>query len=241
LRDANESCKWLHEKLELLGPTVKFPFALDRLPLDGIYFFYEEGEIWGHGGKKPRIVRIGTHRDGNFRSRMSEHFLLNESAMKFDATKSRPHDRSIFRKNLGRALLARDGDPYLEIWNHDFTKDGIKARYHSKRDVEKERRLESEVTEILRKRFSFRFIIVADQTERMGTSGLESRLIGTAARCNVCNPSSNWLGLHSPIEKIRNGRLWLVQHLNSPPISDEDGEKIEAAVAMTNNWIKSFG
>ena len=92
------------------GRPVRHPFPLDRLPRNGIYFFYEDGEIWGHGGDaRPRIVRIGTHRDGNFRSRMNEHFLLSESSIRFDATKSRPHDRSIFRKNLGRPLLARDG------------------------------------------------------------------------------------------------------------------------------------
>ena len=206
-----------------------------------LHFFYEEGEVWGHGGNRPRIVRIGTHRDGNFRSRMSEHFLLNESSMRFYVTSSRPHDRSIFRKNLGRALLNRDGDSYLEMWNRDFIKGETRIRYQSQRDIEKERKLESEVTEILRKRFSFRFIIVVDQTERMGTSGLESRLIGTVAHCDECSPSNHWLGLHSPIEKISKGRLWLVQHLNSPPITDEDREKIMSAITTTKAWIESFG
>src|SRR3970282_701015 len=112
-------CKWLHEELESL-PLVRHPFDLEELPENGIYFFYERGEVWGHGAEKARIVRVGTHREGNFRSRIAGHFLLDESRMVFDRTQSPPHDRSIFRKHIGRALLAKNNDPYLEIWNIDF-------------------------------------------------------------------------------------------------------------------------
>ncbi|GBC68339.1 hypothetical protein HRbin01_00018 [archaeon HR01] len=76
----SDLCKWLHE----------------QLPENGIYFFYEKGEIWGHGGDKPRIVRIATHREGNFRSRIGKHYLLNESWMNFD--------RSIFRYIIGKRI-----------------------------------------------------------------------------------------------------------------------------------------
>ena len=102
----SETCKWLHEQLELL-PIFKYPFDLKLLPNNGIYFFYEEDENSNHGNgiPKPRIVRIGTHKENNFRSRISEHFLLNESKMNFMHTNSKPSDRSIFRKNIGRALL----------------------------------------------------------------------------------------------------------------------------------------
>ena len=30
-------------------------------------------------------------------------------------------DRSIFRKNIGRAILNKNNDSFLEIWNLDFT------------------------------------------------------------------------------------------------------------------------
>jgi hypothetical protein len=67
---------------------IRYPFDINKLlPNNGVYFFYEDGEVWGHGSadddtnnnNKPRIVRIGTHKDGNFKSRISEYFLLNES------------------------------------------------------------------------------------------------------------------------------------------------------------------
>ncbi len=80
------TCQWLHENLEVLQ-LIRYPFDINKLlPNNGVYFFYEDGEVWGHGSadddtnnNKPRIVRIGTHKDGNFKSRISEYFLLNES------------------------------------------------------------------------------------------------------------------------------------------------------------------
>ncbi len=111
----SERCQWLHEQLEQL-PLIAFPFTLNRFPKNGISAFYERGEMWGHGRQKPRIVRISTHRDGNFRSRINEHFLLDEERrMSFDETKLAPHGRSIFRINIGRALLNRAHDDYLEV------------------------------------------------------------------------------------------------------------------------------
>lgn len=44
--------------------------------------------------------------------RISEHFLLNESKMNFTQTNPKPSDRSIFRKNIGMALLNRQGGYY---------------------------------------------------------------------------------------------------------------------------------
>ena len=66
-------------------------------------------------------MRIGTHRENNFRNRISEHFLLNESKMNFNNETPKPSDRSIFRKNIGRALLNKQSADYLKVWNIDYT------------------------------------------------------------------------------------------------------------------------
>jgi hypothetical protein len=34
---------------------LRFPFDTAQLPLNGIYFFYEDGDMWGHLGQQPRI------------------------------------------------------------------------------------------------------------------------------------------------------------------------------------------
>ncbi len=235
----SELCKWLHEQLEQL-PLIRFPFKLELLPTNGIYFFYEDGEVWGHGGDKPKIVRIGTHRDGNFRSRISEHFLLNESRMNFDKNKPKPSDRSIFRKNIGRALLNKNKDEYLRIWNIDFIKRKNRELYRDERDIEKEKEIEKIITKIIREKFSFRFIMLDSKIERMGSKGIESSLIGTVASCKLCKPSANWLGKYSPKREIRESGLWLVQHLKANPINENDKKIILNGIRKTREWLKSF-
>jgi len=235
----SELCKWQHEQLEQLSFS-NFPFKLEQLPKNGIYFFYEQGEIWGHGGNKPRIVRIGTHRDGNFRNRIAEHYLFNETKMNFDKYRSKPSDRSIFRKNIGRALLKKRKDDYLQVWNRDFIKRDNRTKFGHLRDIKKEKEIESEITRILRKSFSFRFIELDSQTERMGKSGLESSLIGTLAHCKLCNPSNNWLGNFSPKNKIRESGLWLVQHLKVQGINEKDKKIVLDAIERTDTCYRQF-
>jgi hypothetical protein len=219
----SEICKWLHEQLEIL-PIVKYPFDLKTLPNNGVYFFYEEGENASHSNNSiaPRIVRIGTHRENNFRSRISEHFLLNESKMNFSNETPKPSDRSIFRKNIGRALLNKQSDDYLKIWNIDFTTSDNKKRFSQLRNTSKEKEIEIQITTLIRNNFWLRSVPIEGQEQRMGKMGIESRLIGTVTRCEVCKPSQNWLGAFSPVSKINSGKLWLYQHLNSLGLTDID-------------------
>lgn len=232
----SEQCKFLHEELERL-PLIRFPFDIHALPKNGIYFVYEQGEHWGHGGDHSRVVRIGTHKDGNFHARIGEHFLLDESKMNFDATRPAPRERSIFRKHIGRAMLNRDQDPYLSTWEIDFTSRASRDRYGSLRDVVKEKQVETEITRLLRESFSIRFIVMDRQAERMGASGLERRLIGTVAQCGQCRPSSTWLGHSSPKLQIRSSGLWLIQHLAAPILQAADCQALTEAVASTREWI----
>ncbi|MCM8829920.1 MAG: hypothetical protein NC824_02860 [Candidatus Omnitrophica bacterium] len=232
----SDLCKWLHEVLEQL-PVIRFPFKVEQLPENGIYFFYENSEILGPNGDRLRIVRIGTHKQGNFRSRIKEHYLLDESKMDFNKDVPKPSDRSIFRKNIGRALLNRDEDDYLQVWEIDFTERKNREFLAHTRDIDKEKRIELEITRILREHFSFRFVIVDTQEERMGSKGLESSLIGTVANCELFKPSDNWLGKYSPKGQIRKSGLWLVQHLKNGPINENDREFILNAIKRTKEWI----
>jgi hypothetical protein len=192
--------------------------------------FYEQGETWSHGQGFPRIVRVGTHKDGNFRSRISEHYLLNDRKMIFNENKPAPHERSIFRKNLGRALLNKSHDPSLSVWELDFTSKVSRERFAHLRNIEKEVQVETEITQILRQTFSFRYIVIDEQRKRMGAEGLEQHLIGTLAQCGECASSGQWLGRYSPVPQIRESGLWLVHHLRALPISQELMVMITAAV-----------
>jgi integrase len=178
--------------LELLleqMPLVRYPFCLDQLPENGLYFFYEQGETWGHGGTRPRIVRVGTHRDGNFRRRIAEHYLLNEAKMNFNKDKPKPSDRSIFRKNIGKTLLKNE-DPYLKIWEIDFMTRNNKMKFSNKRDITKEQETEEQITKVLRDNFAFRFI--TPQNMRNNFEKQRHRLIRT-----LQNPKLREIHLHT--------------------------------------------
>jgi hypothetical protein len=231
-----ELCQWLHTQLAQLAPVV-YPFDRKQLPKNGIYFFYEKGEIWGHGENQPRIVRIGTHREGNFQSRIAEHFLLDEAKMNLGVTRARPHDRSIFRKNIGRTLLNRQRSPYLAVWEIDFMKRENLQKHGHLREIETERRIEAEVTRLLQENFSFRFVVLEGQSVRMGSEGLEARLIGTVAGCSACGPSPGWLGQHSPKAKIRQSGLWQVQHLRARPLTEPDKRLLIVAIEATRRNV----
>lgn len=234
--DLSEKCRWLHIELGSL-PLIKYPFRAAILPRSGIYFFYEKGESWGHSDDRLRIVRVGTHRKANFRSRISQHFLLDESKRKFGINKPKPSDRSIFRKNIGRALLNRNGDPYLEIWEIDFIARENRQCFGHLRDIEKEREVEKSITRIMRENFYLRFLLFEHEIQRIGSRGLEAYLIGTVAKCKLCGPSPHWLGRYSPKNQIRASGLWLTQHLTAGEIGRNDMEVIEIAIQKTRDWI----
>jgi hypothetical protein len=155
-----------------------------------------------------RIVRIGTHTGNNkLRSRLFQHFL-NENK-----------DRSIFRKNIGRALLNKDKDQFLKQWELDLTTKNAKEQYSNSVDFKKQKEVEKKVTKYIQDNFSFVVFQIDDKEKRLE---IESRIISTVSLCDECKPSENWLGLFSPKEKIRKSGLWLVNELWKTPLSDKD-------------------
>ena len=191
----NFTCDQLHQLLRERG-TFRFPFDPKLVPENGIYVLYEQDET-GHGGD--RIVRIGTHTgDKQLRSRLKQHFV-NENK-----------DRSIFRKNIGRALLSRDEDPFLHYWNLDLTTVAAKAKHEGTFDACRQKAIELRVTEYIQTRFSFRVLNVPKKEDRLD---LEARMIATVYLCSACKPSHHWLGSCSSKAKIREGGLWQVNEL----------------------------
>jgi hypothetical protein len=146
---------------------------------------------------------------------------------------SKPSDRSIFRKNIGRTLLNKQRDyDYLKVWETDFTSNINRIRQSHLRNIDKEREIESQITELLRQRFYFRLIPLEGQEKRMGKTGIESKLIGTVASCKLCKPSDHWLGKFSTKAQIKNGKLWLSQHLDS--VGLEENDKVIIASIISN-------
>jgi hypothetical protein len=202
-------CEALHEWTNSL-PIFRFPFAVSRIPLNGIYVLFEQGEI-AHGTN--RIVRVGSHTGSNqLPSRLRQHFLIENK------------DRSIFRKNIGRALLNRDHDPFLPLWELDRTSRRMRDQ-HSGIDLDRQSAIEKAVSDYIRDRFSFVVVRIDETTQRLT---LESKMISTVSLDDACPPSAQWLGLSSPKKKIRESGLWLVNELYKEPLSFGDLERLSS-------------
>jgi len=176
-----------------------------RIPKNGIYLLFEKGER-GHGSN--RIVRVGTHTgEGQLRSRLKQHFITPNK------------DRSIFRKNIGRALLSRDENPFLTDWELDLTSHAMRALHGVRINSKKQEGIEKSVSNYIQDNFSFSVIRVDGKEERLR---LESRIISTVSLCDVCQPGAHWLGNFSPKSKIRESGLWIVNELYKKPLTDKD-------------------
>lgn len=71
--EMSDACMVIHKKLDTL-PMFKFPFNSELIPENGIYFFYEEGEHWGHGGSMQRVVHVDTNIDKRLVEEIEAHF-----------------------------------------------------------------------------------------------------------------------------------------------------------------------
>jgi hypothetical protein len=205
----SKECNELHEMFNSMK-RFSFPFDENKIPLNGVYVLFEKNEK-AHG--KERIVRIGTHTGQNqLRSRLKQHFIMENK------------DRSIFRKNIGRAILNKTQNPYLKEWDLDLTTREAKDKFSSIIDMTKQKQIEKLVTEHLIKNMSFVVFEVEDPKKRLE---IESAIISTVSLCEECIPSKSWLGLSSPVEKIRESGLWLVNELYKTPLNEEGVRLIE--------------
>ena len=195
---------------------LRFPFDKARIPRDGIYILFEKGET-GHGGD--RIVRIGTHTgEGQLPPRLRQHFLQENK------------DRSIFRKNIGRAILHRDRDPLAEQWEWDLTSRKAKDKYGSILDRDTQKETEKRVSEHIQSQMSFVVFSVPNKADRLFW---ESRIISTVSRCDSCGPGKQWLGQHSPKNKIRESGLWLVNELYKEPLSGGEFNTLSSLIKVS--------
>jgi len=209
----NETCKKLHEVFSSLT-RLGTGYENSQVPANGIYIVFEKGEK-AHG--TDRIVHVGTHTgEGNLSQRLNEHLYIPNK------------DRSIFRKHIGRCLLAAENNPLLEQWNLDTTSKAMREKHGKHIDTNAIAEIESNVTTYIAKSLSFAVITVASKKERLA---LKSGLISTIASCADCKPSAQWLGLHHPNATIRHTGLWNIQHLHDTPLSAETVDLICSASA----------
>ena len=194
-----------------------FPYDENQVPFNGIYILFEKEE---KGHQKDRVVRVGTHTGKNqLRSRLKEHFLAKNK------------DRSIFRKNVGRAILNQRNDPYLELWEIDLTSKSARGAYLHTIDLEYQSKIENEISQYIYDNFSFAVFEIQNKEARLE---LESKIISTISSCYECRPSNTWLGSFSPKKKIVDSGLWLVNELYKIPFDSNGVESFSKLIKIAN-------
>lgn len=183
--------------------------TIDEIPFEnGIYIFFENGEIYKD---LDRIVRVGTHRSNNrLKNRLRDHYKPNK-------------DGSIFRKNIGRAILNYKHDSYSKVWEINYSNENNKEKYLDIRDLKKEEQIENRITSYLKNKFSFTCIEVKNAADRIR---LEEGIIATLNMDKDFCPSEKWSGRFSPEYEIRNSGLWLKQGLDATPLTNEEINRI---------------
>ncbi|HEY4168080.1 MAG TPA: hypothetical protein VGM96_14945 [Reyranella sp.] len=182
---------------------------MTRVPDNGIYVLFEKGER-AHG--VDRIVGIGTHKgQNNLAARVREHL---------DAPNK---DRSIFRKHVGRCLLAKEGDPFLDQWQLDLTTRHARTMNGHKVDQVRLKEVENDVTRYLTENFSFSVLRFDSTVERLHC---KKSLLSTIFHCSRCGPSETWLGKFHPTQMVRESGLWNMQGLRGPELSLEEAERV---------------
>lgn len=208
---ARGAALWLHRLFERL-PRYDWQ-GIDDIPFDdGIYIVYERGETY-HG--YARVVRVGTHTSpGRLKARLTDHFVREN------------HNASIFRKNIGKALLSRAQDPYISVWSLDTSRSPNRGRENPRTEAQVER----DVSAYMRVHLSFSVIPVKSAAERLR---LEEAIIATLHQAEDFKPSDGWLGHHSPERAIRESGLWLKQGLDAAPLTADETLRLARTIFPT--------
>ena len=203
----SKECRTIHGLTNQLK-RYGFPFSESLLPSNGIYILFQKEEL---GHNQDRIVQVGTHIETDeLLSKLKQHFLIENK------------NRSIFRKNIGRALLKKEKDPFFTYWEIDFTTRQGKEPCFSEIDSDYQKQVEAKISQYIRDNFSFAVLEVDKKVKRLE---LQSKFISSISQCEECKPSDNWLGLYSPKAEIVESGLWLEDELykisfETPSISE---------------------
>lgn len=173
---------------------------IGQIPVDnGIYLLFEKGEIFFG---MHRVVRVGTHTSPNrLRGRLLDHFFHENK------------DGSIFRKNIGKALLNASNDSYLPTWSLNTSL----PNNYKHINLKKQQAIEHKVTEIINDAFRIAVIPAENSSDRLR---LEEGIIATLHQTKTFGPSDAWFGLNIPEPDIRSSGLWLKEGLGGIPLND---------------------
>ena len=169
---------------------------------NGIYLIFETGET---NKGVDRIVRVGTHRTNDrLKKRLKNHYLVKNK------------DGSIFRKNIGLALLNKDQDEFFDVWRLNTSNPKIKKENKDRLNLSYKEEIEERVSDYLNNNTKFVCIEVTGEKERLR---IEEGLLTILCGNEKFKASDDWLGNYHPDSEIRESYLWNKQGLKGEPLS----------------------
>ena len=184
------------------------PHAGIGCPSQGVYFFFEAGEIRANGS--PRVVRVGTHAvTRSSKATLWERLRQHRGSSAGRHPGGGNHRGSIFRRHTGASLIARDQLPQglLDSW---LSKKPDPAWAQSEAD------LEVQVSRVIGA-MPFLWVPVADRGAGLSDRGrVERNSIALLSQLHGSGdqPSETWLGRWAPRSEIRGSGLWNVNHVD---------------------------
>lgn len=208
------------EKLHILFNSMKrYNYNnFNEIPFtNGIYVVLDKKEQYKD---MDRIVRIGTHyNDNKLITRLKNHY------------KNGSKDSSFFRKNIGKSILSYNEHYYLYIWNINFNNKVNGNKYAELRDMEVEGMLEEKISAYMKDRFEFVCFKVDDLKDRYR---LEDGLISTIYHDKDFHSSDKWLGKYSPMDEIRDSKMWVSKGLDKPQLNETEFRQVVSLCIKSN-------
>jgi len=182
--------------------------ARDGWPRQGVYFFFEDGEVRACGA--PRVVRVGTHAltpvsRTTLWTRLAQHRGRLAGAKPGGGN----HRGSIFRRHVGAALIRRGG------WPEDLLAAWL-DRGRPPEWTHLEDQVEREVSRHIGA-MPFLWLAVPDGLDGGNSRAfLECNSIALLSKRTggVDSPTMGWLGHHAISLKVRQSGLWNVNHVD---------------------------
>lgn len=178
-------------------------------PSQGVYFFFEPGEVRESG--EPRIVRVGTHAvSAGSSTTLWNRLSAHRGVLGGSHSGGGNHRGSIFRLHVGRALIVCDGikSAGTKTWGiGNSAKRDIRAAEY---DIEKRVSAYIGAMPVL-------WIEVAGEagtaSDRKLIEANTIALLSNYEREAVDAASPDWLGRRSPHPAISRSGLWNVHHV----------------------------
>lgn len=202
-----------------------------KIPVRGVYFFFESGELRSGLLNAERVVRVGTHAvsrnsRSTLRARLRQHLGTRVGWGN--------HRGSIFRLHVGAALLSREGKS-LPTWGVGSSKpDQLRNSEHA-RAAEAE--LEVRVSTLIGA-MRVLWISVPDEPGPSSERAyIERNAIALLSNHGVPldPPSETWLGRCSPRQEIRDSGLWNLKYVNER-YDAAFLDRLEDSIARTMEW-----